>query len=304
MPELNTLQTGKSLILSNIVRSYINEDYIAEHIFKPIHVTGNTVSIPRWDHQRFIRRQTGRAPYANANVLTSSQPEHISFSLSEEEVTILIDKREGDVSSINLQKNKSKEAKEAILISNECKAAEIIQSESRYGVDNKISLSSPSDKFSDLNNSDPLGVIEDAKKAVREKIGKKPNSIVLNYDVWETLKKHQQFAEFRGKGAGDADPLKACFELENIYIGSARCCDMRGKFTDIWNSNIAVFYQPETDLTEAPHFCAGFRRKGYPSISKFWKDNSQKVLAIQYTDLLSYQLLCPEAGYLISDTLS
>lgn len=55
--------------------------------------------------------------------------------------------------------------------------------------------STPSNLWSDYTTSDPLGDVETAKRAILSTTGFEPNTLVLGYDVFKTLKNHPDLVD-------------------------------------------------------------------------------------------------------------
>lgn len=79
------------------------------------------------------------------------------------------------------------------------------------------------DRF-DNNNSDPVGLVDTWSELIRGKIGRKPNTMVLAYDVWLKLKEHTDI-KARIKTTNDAivtiDLVKRLFGLDRILLSFA-----------------------------------------------------------------------------------
>jgi hypothetical protein len=55
--------------------------------------------------------------------------------------------------------------------------------------------STPSNLWSDYTSSDPLGDVEDGKRAILSTTGFEPNTLVLGYDVFRSLKNHPDLVD-------------------------------------------------------------------------------------------------------------
>lgn len=176
-----------------------------------------------------------------------------------------------------------------------------------HAASNKIVLAGTS-RFTDKANSDPIGVIEDGKEAVRGKIGRYPNTAVIGAASWKALKQHPQFLErikYSMKGVLTLDLIKEILEVENIVVGRAIYANDKGVFGDLWGDNIVLAYvAPGRAGVERtpyePSFGYTLRKKSMPQIDTRTEDG--KLELVRNTDNFQTVLLGAEAGYLIADT--
>jgi len=182
--------------------------------------------------------------------------------------------------------------------------ADMVQNPANYSVGNKIALSGAS-RFTDAT-SDPEGVVSDAKAAVRAKIVKEPNTMVIGYATWRVLKRHPQLkailSETRSRLVQLAD-LREIFEIENIVIGKAVKASDAGVTSDIWGDNMVLAYVPRSNGDRSPYepsFGYTLRKRGNPVVDTRTEDG--KIELIRNTDIFRPFLLGADAGYLISDT--
>ena len=102
----------------------------------------------------------------------------IDVGYDEHDLQYPIDYREKAEAAFPLESMATDTVTEAIALKREKAIADMAQNAANYGSSNKIALSGTS-CFSDKVNSDPTGVITDGKEAVRQKIGRKPNTAVI-----------------------------------------------------------------------------------------------------------------------------
>ncbi len=309
MPNLKELQLGNSIILTNIARSYSNSELIGEKVFPTVEVEKENARIPQWDKSAFRVFNTRRAVNSGGNYIPPGSVSTIPVNLHEEELRSLIDTRENNCAEFDIQAQRTREARDGVLLSAEVRCANLIQDAGQYPKSHRITLTLPEEKFSS-DHSDPKGIIADGKRNIRYKIGKIPNTLVMSYNVYSRLKEHPQLKNTFNLGdinlnrSVTEQVMMEEFEVERILIGNAVCIDpVTDHFVDIWNDNVALIYQPEVPNKNVPAFGYSFRLKGYPKVKKYWRDGSRKVMVVEYTDLLSHHIIGPEAGFLVAGTL-
>ena len=177
-----------------------------------------------------------------------------SATLTEHDLAYPIDYREEEESKkVKLQLHATNVVTEGLKLKQEKLCADLVQNPDNYPTGNKIILSGTS-KFSDEENSDPIGVIEDAKDAIAGKIAQDPNTMVIGHDTWKKLKRHKKFRELISGTQNKIvtlNFLKETFEIPNIVIGRSVFVDEQGNFVKIWGDNVILAYVPQlTTRTE------------------------------------------------------
>ena len=179
----------------------------------------------------------------------------------------------------------------------------MVQNPDNYSTDNKILLSGKS--CFNWKNSDPQGVVDDAKDAVSSKIAQDPNTMIIGQAAWKLLKKHPQLKGLISDNQNKMvtlNFLKEIFEVENIFIGKSIFADKDGKFVRIWQDNIILAYVPNLGASRTeydPSFAYTVRKKDALQIDEYTKEGN-KVKYIRATDIYTPFLVGAEAGYLIS----
>jgi len=79
-------------------------------------------------------------------------------------------------------------------------------------------------QWSDYAASDPIDDIEDAKSGILSTTGMEPNTLVLGYDVFRTLKNHPDIVDrikYTSAQTVTADMLAAMFDIPRVIISKA-----------------------------------------------------------------------------------
>ncbi len=181
-----------------------------------------------------------------------------------------------------------------------------MQNPRNFPAGNKITLSGKS-KFSNYNNSDPIGVIEDAKDAIAGKIAQDPNTMVLGHEAWKVLKRHPQIVDIISTSKNklvSIDLLKEIFEIPNIVVGKSVFVDENGNFVKVWGDNIVLAYTSSLSLrTEYdPAFAYVVKKKNALKIDEYSKEGNKLKYIRATGDIYTPFLVGSEAGYLIINT--
>ncbi len=99
----------------------------------------------------------------------------------------------------------------------------------------------------DVDTSDPVDQVDDAKATVRGKIGREPNAVVMGYDCFRALQKHAAIRKIVfGLNAPEAMPTEAqiaqALGVARILVGRAVYKSAADTFTNIWGKFASVAY--------------------------------------------------------------
>lgn len=292
-------------VLTALAVGYTNAQLVADQLMPFVAVEKEGGKIPVFGKEHFKLYNTERALRAKSNRVSPEDVGSVDVALDEHDLEYPIDYREDAESAYPLQARGTNIVVEGIRLRHERMVADIVQNPANYGAGNKITLAGAS-CWSDPA-SDPEGVVSDAKAAVRAKIVKEPNTMVLGYDTWRLLKRHPQLkailSDTRPRLVQIAD-LKEIFEIENIVVGRAVQADDAGVTSDIWGDTAVLAYVPGAGSTPRspyePSFGYTLRKKGQPVVDTRTEDG--KVELIRNTDIFRPFLLGADGGYLISNT--
>lgn len=292
--------------LSEVARGYHNNAFVAQNLFPTIYSEKEKIDIFEFNKEAFQIYNTERAIRANSNVISPKGFKKHTTTLTENDLSYPIDYREEqEAEKVRLQLHATNVVTEGLLLKHEKECADLVQDPNNYSSSNKILLSGTS-CFSD-KNSDPQGVVDDAKDAVSAKIAQDPNTMVIGQAAWKSLKKHPQLKGLISDNQNKLvtlNLLKEIFEIENIFIGKSIFANEEGNFERIWKDNIVLAFVPNlgTSRTEYdPSFAYTVRKKDALQIDEYQKEGN-KVKYIRATDIYTPFLVGADAGYLISGT--
>lgn len=291
-------------VLTNLATGYTNAQLVGDQLLPFVMVEREGGKIPRFGKEHFKIYNTERALRAKSNRINPEDVGSVDVTLDEHDLEYPIDYREDAESAYPLQARATMTVVEGIRLRHEKMVADLVQTAGNYASGNKITLSGTS-QFTHAS-SDPEGVVSDAKAAIRAKVVKEPNTMVIGYAAWRTMKKHAQLkailSDTRPRLVQLAD-LREIFEIENIVVGRAVMASDAGVTSDIWGDNIVLAYVPGAGGGERspyePSFGYTLRKRGNPVVDTRTEDG--KLELIRNTDIFRPFLLGADAGYLISD---
>ena len=295
-------------VLSALALGYSNAEFIGDQLLPFVTLDKEGGKIPRFGKDVFRLYATERALRAKSNRINPDDVDGIDISLDEHDLEYPIDYREDAEAAFPLQAHATNRVVEGIRLRHEAMVASITQNPANYPTGNKIALSG-SAVFTDPN-SDPEGVVDEAKAAVRNKIVKEPNTMVIGYKTWRALKRHPKLkailSDTRSRLVQIAD-LREIFEIENIVVGKGIYSTDNGVVTDLWGGNLVLAYVPKAAPAVAgdapvrsayePSFGYTLRKKGNPVVDTRTEDGKLEI--IRNTDIFRPYMLGAEAGYLV-----
>lgn len=297
-------------VLTNLAIGYSNAELVGEQLLPFVMVDKEGGKIPVFGKEQFKIYQTERALRAKSNRINPDDIGGIDIVLDEHDLEYPIDYREDAESAFPLQATGTNAVVEGIRLRHEKMVADMTQNPANYGAGNKLALSGTG--CFDNAASDPEGVVDDAKAAIRAKIVREPNTMVIGYQTWRLLKRHPQLkailSDTRSRLVQLAD-LREIFDIENIVVGKAMYSTDAGATVDLWGDTMVLAYVPKATGAAPgganrsiyqPSFGYTPRRKGMPQIDIRTEDN--KLELIRNTDIFRPYMLGADAGYLVTNT--
>lgn len=297
-------------VLSNIAQGYSNNTLISEQLFPMVEVNKLKGKIPLFGKEAFFVRETTRAFRANSNRIPPLAYSMIDFETNEHDVEMAVDYlEEQDATEYNRYEIQvTKDLIDTLKLEREKTIADYVQNASNFASDmkNVVAIESAFDDYS--NSVDPILVVKEAMEAVRAKIAKYPNTMIMGISTYRALENHPRILErvkYVGLGKTNVDILKELLEIQDIIIGQGVYTDNGMTFNDIWKDNILCAYVDKSDYTRRsefnPSFGYTFRRKGMPEIDTYF-EHGAKVKVIRATDNYTFKVTSPDAAFLISHT--
>lgn len=295
-------------VLTNLAIGYSNADFVGEALFPFVEVEKERVKLPVFGKEAFKIYNTVRGLRADSNRINPEGLDAIDLATDEHDLEYPIDYREEAEAAFPLEAHATNVVTEGIRLRREKVIADLAQAPASYSASNRIALSGTS-QFTD-DASDPEGVVADGKAAIRAKIAKEPNTMVIGYTAWNALKRNKALRAVLGDNAKRllrVEDLRDIFEIEHIAIGKGVYTADNGAFADLWADNIVLAYvAPRTGQGLArnvgePSFGYTPRRKGNPQVDTYVASGG-KLELVRATDNFRPYIVGADAGYLISDT--
>lgn len=262
--------------------------------------------IRRFGPDDFKLYDTRRARAVKSKRIEPREGDTVKLALHEEslEIPIDINERSEAPNQAQLEARRCRVAMNNILIRKEKDQADAVLNAANYAAGHVLDLAGTA-MWSDYANSDPITDVKGGKSTVRQKIGRRPNTMLLGATTFDTLKEHPKLIErikYAVKGVLTVDLMKELFNIQDIIVGESLYADDKDVLHDIW-PNIAVlaYIPPENERgEEVPSFGYTFRKKGHQQSGMYKEGN--KLDIIEVWDIYDPMVLGPTAGFLIRNT--
>lgn len=295
-------------ILTAVARGHeAQSGFVGDLLFPTVQVEQRAGRIIVFGNDAYTVTDTRRAPGTNTKRMQISYGSE-NYSLVDHSLEALVPvelQEEAQHISIDLAAQSVATVQDKMDLEKEQKASLLATTAGNYPTGNKAALSG-ADQFSHPD-SNPFAVIGSAKEAIRSKIGKRPNLLVLGPAVLSALRTHAAVLD-RLSTAADRPPatlaqLQALFEIERIVEGDAVEATAGGGFADLWGKNAVLAYTPVRSLAQRGSLSFGYTYQlaSRPVVEQGYADRSAKSMVYPVTDAYQRMLVGNTAGYLISN---
>ena len=293
-------------VLTNLAIGYINDEFIADKILPRVPVDKEGGKIPSFGKGHFVAHRTERAIRAASNVRDPEGVKGIDFVLTEYDIATRLDYREKQEASYALEAVETANTMEILRLGHEMRVARVVQDPATYAPGNTLALAG-SAQFTDPD-SDPLGVVLDAKAAVRAQIVREPNVMSMGYETYRALRRHPQLVGLLSTNKDRVltlEDLKRFFEVDEVNVGKAVFSEDGETTQDVWGDNIVLSYTARAVDGQRSYRVPGFGytlvKKGWPQVDKYTEVGG-KVEYIRATEINDPFIMGRGAGFLISNT--
>lgn len=293
-------------ILTTVAQGYKNADMVGGALFPAVPVTQRGGKIIKFTREDFRLYATGRAPGAATKRVQygyGSDPYALEQHALEGVVPFELLQEANQVPGINLATNAIRKTQNIIALRNEKAMADIATDATKYAAANKVTLVGAAQWSDDA--STPSKDIETAKEAVRAKVGRRPNTVLLGAKVFSKLKTHPAIIDrvkYTGRDVVTTELLAALFDVKRVVVGDAVYEDAAGNLADVWGKLVVVAYTELGSLADmgVPSYGYTYQLGGYPIVETPYQDRNAKSWVYPVTDELSPVMAAADAGYLIS----
>jgi len=307
MSRIDTLRAVDP-VLTTIAQSYTNSSFSYNILFPNVSVSKLKGKIPVFGKEAFYIREIDRAIGAKSNRIPPSDVQLIDFETNERDVEMAIDYLEEEESAYfsRYESQVTKQLVDTIALKKEKEAADLCQHLASYGVGMSETIT-PADAFNDYTlGKDPIEKIRDGISAIRSKIGRNPNTMLMGEASYRALLDHPKILDrigLSGVRKANADIIGDICDVDRVSIGMSVYTNDGTNFNDVWADNIILAYVDRSERKSEfnPSFGYTFQREGMPQIDTYY-ENGGKIKIIRNTDNYALKITANDAAYLILNT--
>lgn len=295
-------------VLSTVAQGYQNSLLVGNALFPHVPVGQRAGKVLAFGKESFMAYETARAPGSairRINLGYSNSAYALVDHALAAAVPIEVMEEAQAVPGINLAGPAVRTVQDALALRLEIEQATLATTAGNYQASNKTTLSGTS-QWSDFGTtSDPISDIETAKDAVRGKIGKRPNVVVVGASVLAKLRQHPKIVDrikYTGRDVATLDLLASLFGVQQVLVGDAVKATDAGVFSDVWGKSVVVAYTELGSQAEMgrPSFGYTYQLGGYPMVSPARYDADSRTWIYDVIDAVKPVIAADLAGYLIS----
>ena len=285
-----------------------HESFIVDKIFKPVPTVSDTGTYTKWDNSHLRIEDSKLGPHGIANIVKSNVSITGNFNvedyaLKEALQEIINNAASGVVDRLWIQKEK--------------KAADMLFNTTTFAGSTEALGSGT--QFDDPANLSIFEQIGDAAQTVKNKSGKRANTIIMGSAIWAKLRNRAEFLQ-RLKTTADAKFTTQAFQnllnYDNLAINQVLVGDEQynaakegqaDNFVDLWGNYFLVCYiEPGQNSTANVSLAKNFTRGGQETVQMrvFKKDPEETGNWYRANTTYDLRVIMSQAGYLFSNVIS
>lgn len=307
--------------LSNLAVSAFNDstdEFIAERLFPNVPAGKQSDQYYTISKEAFLRVTAGgakRAPRTEARRIEFeiSSDAYFAHNYALAGENALEDLANADI-AVQLRQNTTRLVSGRLRREQEIRIANLATTAANLG--SGVALTGTS-KWNDYLNSTPISDVTTAHAFVRQNTGMKANTMVIDEDTFQIVRRHPDILElykYTAGGQATEEQLKSTFQVANMLIGAGvKENALEGgtsSITNIWGNNVLLAHVgPATGLQTATlGLRFGWRPAGFPAAFGVERKvergaGSRKVEIVEVGHFQDEKIVAAELGYLISGTL-
>ena len=303
------VQSYVDLPLTNVSKAYQSDsNYISDLIFPNVTVTKRSGIYYTYDKSKYEVVTDLRAPGTRAKLVDYGLSTASYGPLNDHSLEHFIDDDEMDEAPSPLSpfNDATENLTERILLSKEADAYSKLSNTSV--ITQYLALSGTS-RWDDYANSDPIANARTAQTTIKASLMKKPNTVIIGYEVWLKLKEHPQILDrikWSERGIVTPQLIADLFEVENVIIADAMRKTSKEGETDalgyIWGKNVWFAY-----INKKPGIkdvSGGYTLSKGGRMTERWDDRTVKGQFVRVSHYYLQYVMAAEAFYLYQTVVS
>lgn len=294
--------------LSNVSIAYKNSSFIADMIAPISKVGKQTGKYYIYDKANLRVDKTNRAAGSGANEVdfglttaTFACDDHALKSFVADEIQDQAD------AALNPLIDETEALTEKLLLDRESNLATILSDTAQLTQNTTLSGTS---QWSDYSNSSPIADIRTARTTIHAATFKKPNTLILGKQVFDSLCEHPEILErikYSQLGVVTAELMARIFQVEQVLVGEAGANSAVEGQTDslsyVWGKHAVVAYIAPSvglkTLTLAITFTYGNRE-----VRRWYEQDREGTYVRVGKDNYVQKIVAVGAGYLLKNAIA
>ena len=249
-------------VLSQIAFGYMNEMSVVEEVFPPLYVSRESDKFQKGTREGFRPERTGPRGF---NEPATRAPFEIETDDYEMEVHSLYDEisdreQAHADSPLDLMAASVMNMTEKLRLEKEIAGADTVFNAARTYRTNLNAAKWDAKDAQGRSSNNPLTALNTGANAIRKRIGRMPNAIVMGFDVFLAMTTNTFLTErFINVREGRFDPVHLALYLnwlppENIFVGGMVKDNAKlGQAfngADVWGKSLSIFYRNEAQAND------------------------------------------------------
>ncbi len=300
MPQRQQYQRDQ--LLTNLSLAYTNADmtFIADVVFPTLKVNRNTGVYYEWDKSNLRAEHDLRAPGTPANEIDYAPTTKSFGPLLQHELKKKVTKEEVERSESPLApfRTATRILTEKSKISKEIDAATKLAAASKG-----TTIATATDRWDDVDNSDPIGMLQDAVDAAKLNALKTPNTLVLGEQTVRPLLNHPDVLARLGDTQTRIARLDIIAELigvKRVVVGdAARNTGLEGAadaISYIWGKNAYIMYINPNPSLEDVSAGYGLELSDNYEVSRWWNEDLKSTY-VRISREYEHKITCQDGIY-------
>lgn len=298
-------------VLTQFARGYSQAGLVGRVLFPRADVPVRGFKTVQFGKEAFRLYNTRRAPGTATKRITFGY-DGVPAALNQHALDAVVPREHvgeaAAVPGIDLQQEATQMVLSAMQLDEEVEAATKATTAANYATENKVTLSG-SDQFTHAS-SKPKDLINEGKEAVRSKIGRDPNTLLITKPTFYALDDHPLLLDKLKYTTSDnitTDFLAHYFNVDQVVVADAvYTSGAESEFSDVWGNFAVLAFVPKgpTQSVRVPSFGYTYALRGHPFVEQTRWDGDSKSWINGVTDERSVELVGAEAGYLITNPVA
>lgn len=307
LPNISQTRLGINPVLSKVAQGYTNGELIGSELFPRIDVPTRSGQIIQYGKESFRQYNMRRSPGAAIQRVSlgfSGLPYHLFQDALGVPLPFEIYEEARAIADVDLQAQAVQMQFNIMLLQLEREQAALATTASNYNSSNVLAAAGGT-KWSDPS-CNPIQVVLAAREAVRSKIGRYPNKMVIGAPVFAALKTNPALVDklkYTSSASITTDMLANWFEVKKVVVATAvTATDDNDDLGDVWGNNAILAYVPEGTTTIAqPSYGYTYQLAGMPMVRDGFVDENINSLVFNMFFERNAYITSQDSGFLFQN---